>query len=272
MISPIIMSWTRIMVLGFCFTLLCGMGAENGYAQVDNCLFIHPDSLSPQSLHMNSDSVAIDTCSSSPTNGHWYSKRFEVFFKVNAFHLGYASPDSILIVHWENIDTMYSALRDSFHSIYNKRGPYYFQKIRPQDTSFTYDGFKMIFNDYHLAWGYDRYVSYGGVMNDLDTIWTAGLIEAHLNTPNLPPDHVSQPSKFGLSWSFSDNALNIRVPLDLNLQSLNFQIFDLLGRKIIEKNQPIQNFDVLKVNLQDIRKGTYFLYLEKLQTGFLFIR
>src|SRR5438876_2988273 len=113
---------------------------------IDSCLYTYPDSYGENEYsHMNRDSVALDTCKSSSTYNYWYSKRYEVYFKVNAFHLGYASPDSILIVHWEDIDTVYSALRDSFRSMYNKWGSFYFQKMQPQDTSFTYDGFKMIF-------------------------------------------------------------------------------------------------------------------------------
>src|SRR5947208_14591758 len=112
------MKWLLKIVL---VTLVTLAASDNAWAQAPNsCLYIIPDSLGPDVVHMNRDSVALDTCSGSATHNHWYSKRFEVDFKVNAFHLGYASPDSILIVHWEDIDTIYSALRDSFHSMYNK--------------------------------------------------------------------------------------------------------------------------------------------------------
>src|SRR5689334_22830557 len=128
------------------------------YASTGIKLWIYPDNMNGY-VHMNKDSVAKDTSSGSPTFNRWYSKRYNLYFRVNAFHLGYGSPDSVLIVHWENIDTIYKALRDSMHSIYVKWGPFYLQKMNPDDTSHSFEGFKMIFNNFILA--------DAGVLNDL---------------------------------------------------------------------------------------------------------
>lgn len=88
--------------------ILCGLFISTAAGDLraqDSCLYIKPDLYEGGTvIILNPDSVAVDTCQTSATANRWYSKRYEVFFKVNAFHLGYGAPDSVIIVHWMGID------------------------------------------------------------------------------------------------------------------------------------------------------------------------
>ena len=219
-----------------------------GWAQVNSCLY----SKISDSVYTNPDSVARDTCTGSATYNHWYSKRYEAYFKVDAFHLGYGNPDSVLIVHLEDIDTTYSALRDSFHSIYTKWGAFYFQKIHPEDTSRSYEGYKIIFHEYLL--------SQGGVVDDLSKIETDGLVEISFNTPVGPPNNVNQYDNRQLSFNILDNVLHVKLSSGLSTSSV--QLFDLSGKKVFDLHS--LNQQQISISTHGIATGMYFLVCDNM--------
>jgi hypothetical protein len=223
---------------------------------LDPCLRIDPDSISITSRDNNRDSVAVDTCASSSTYRHWYSKRYDVHFRVNAFHLGYGAPDSVMIVHWQDIDTQFAALRDSFASIYNTWGPFCFQKVNPEDTSHSYETYKLIFDDYHLA--------DGGVLDALNKIWTDGLVEITFNIPRGAPDGVIRELPVRGAWRLSGRALSINLE-DILPENIRVDAVDIVGRRI--SNLPVSCdctsvYAQLKIDLQFLPIGAYLLVLQ----------
>lgn len=238
------------------------------FGQNNSCLYIYPDSISADANHLNKDSVALDTCKASATYNHFYSKRYDIYFKANIFDLSYANPDSILIVHWDDIDTAYHILRDSFQAMYDRWGSFYFQKTHPDDTLFAYEGFKLIFDNYQLAYGYDSLVSYGGIMNDLDTLWTkTGMLEAFVNPPIPPPDYVHEEIlEDYILWSIGDDILSLRLnPIKIN--RVQVKIFDCLGRCILNTSgytQSTNGYSLLRINIHTLPHGVYFLIFENM--------
>lgn len=248
----------RATVKAFRMILLAGLVLLSAYTLAtaeDSCLYIYPNTVGHY-VNQNIDSVARDTCSLSATHNHLYSKRYELHFKVNAFHLGYASPDSILIVHWEDIDTLFPVLRNSFNSIYSRVGAFYFQKMRPQDTSFSYDGFKMIFNEYFPV---------ETVLAELDTIWTnTGIMEAGFNPPRDPATYVHQEKTVPLELLIHPNPSMSKVIIQRsdgkNIDRIS--MFDTNGKEVF--NLGFLHHTEVTLDLRTFPNGSYTIVCDNL--------
>jgi hypothetical protein len=241
-----------IVVTGFCSTPINAQ-------PVDVCQYIAPDSISSEYPRgWNPDSVAKDTCEGSSTYLEYYSKRYNVDFRVDAFHLGYGQPDSVIIVNWTDIDPSYPGLRDSFESISRKWGAFSFQKIDPADTSHSIESFKLVFEDY---------LPVAPVLLDLYEIWTDGWIEARVRYPTPAPNQkvlVERGNR--LEMSVKDDILHCRIPANIP-GPVVVQIFDPLGRNRMTTSHEIGQTHTLEIPISALPIGRYFVQIEKVGQG-----
>ncbi len=251
------MSWLRIMVLGFCFTLLCGMGAEEGYAQVpDSCLILWQYSpLKPHNVvWTNDDSMMVDMCSGPEYLAEYAKKLFSAAFYF------YIIPDSLAPVfdtlerEWGDIDAKYSDIKESFKFIEQRFGHFKLKHIGGGIIGDT------------VAWGkkawyinFDQYTNVDSVLFYLSQIPEISPLRAtFLGRPRFYQDVK------GLQTISHIDIWPQPVEHELFIQGVEnpgtISLYDVLGRQLTLKfnlnSEKLQSLDVSMLS-----EGVYYCYI-----------
>ncbi len=259
------MSWTRIMVLGFCFTLLCGMGAENGYAQVpDSCFKLlgsNTGHVEYDSTFRNPDSIYIDSCLSSPTYLHRFAKQwYSLQFKYGTMLRIPAGPlDTTINVEWTQIDTSYSATRAGFDTLQQKFTHFILHKSLPEygDTS--------DFNSNDFDVKFDSLVDIDSVINQMLAIPMLAIgsvgYENRSGGKSAVPIGHSQQNNFIVKPNPAFSEISITGSLR---ESNRIQIFSFAGELVAESVVTIEH---AVVNISALSSGIFFLKINEINAG-----
>ncbi|MES2766411.1 MAG: S8 family serine peptidase [Bacteroidota bacterium] len=133
----------------------------------------------PPSYSFNPDSVKVDTLS-----GKYYAKnRFYISFDTLLIRAPWAPDTSTLMVNWNDIDSLYPNVRNTFRDLSLIFGSYTMQKEFPEDTAFDISRASC----YHLT--FNNYIRVDSLINYLNSVQHVRCIfdtkaQTYLGIPN----------------------------------------------------------------------------------------